>query len=77
MEAEFWWFLEQVLLLGTGMQMAGSSVPLGDCSICFRVHQGKKDFLNLSAKIEPIFKNYLIFIIYSESPVLSICYSKK
>lgn len=42
MEAEVYGFLEQVLLLGTGLQVVGSGVPFGDSSVCFRVHQGKK-----------------------------------
>lgn len=42
MEAEVYGFLEQVLLLGTGLQVVGSGVPFGDSIICFRVHQGKK-----------------------------------
>lgn len=74
MEAEVWWFLEQVLLLGT---VVGSSVPFGDSSVCFRVHQGKKKLPEpVSQNIQGIFSIYYSFW-KSNVPVLTICYRKK
>lgn len=66
METEVYGFLEQVLLLGTGLQVVGSGVPFGDSIICFRVHQGKKTSWTCQPELNQIFENYLIFIIYSE-----------